>query len=72
MNITPLTVTRLLECKAPLVLMNMMCTYHSSSIFQSYVIFFLRRCIRVSELREALFNEYKILDFIIEKAEIEW
>lgn len=72
MNITPLTVERLLECKAPHILLQMMCKYHSSSIFHSYVVQFIRQCLRVSGLREALFNDYKILDFLVDNAKKEW
>lgn len=50
----------------------MLCKYHQHSVFHQLALYFIRLCLRVKPLREALFSKFGILEFIVVKATEEW
>ena len=72
LDCSPLLISHLIEGKAPLIVLKMLCKYHQHSVLHQIVLYFIRLCLRVGDLRNALFKQFGIIEFVIVKATEEW
>lgn len=71
-EVSNLAINHIIECKGPLMILDMMCTFHRHSVFQLTCLYFIRLCLRVGTLRKAILEDFGLLDFIIAKASEQW
>ena len=63
---------QILKSLGPVILLELMCKFPLHSILHRYVVSFIRMCLRSNIIRPPLFENFRIIDFLIAKATPEW